>query len=66
MRKTDKIMTQELLTENSALKQSLQPRVSGFERLGQRLKLVEIKESSLELDENTYSYLRTYLSLDKM
>ena len=59
-------MTQEPLTENSALKQSLQPQVSDFERLGQRLKLVEIKESSLELDENTYSYLRTYLSLDKM
>jgi hypothetical protein len=59
-------MTQELLTENSALKQSFQPRVSDVERLGQRLNLVVIKASSLELDENTYSYLRTYLSLDKM
>jgi hypothetical protein len=59
-------MTQELPTENSALKQSLQPRVSDFERLGHRLNLVEIKASSLELDENTYSYLRTYLSLGKM
>jgi hypothetical protein len=61
-------MTQEPLTENSALKQSLQPRVSDFERLGQRIKLVETKESSLELDEKTYSCLRTlvYLSLGKM
>jgi len=61
-------MTQELLTENSALKQSLQPQVSDFERLGERLKLVEIKESSLKLGEKTYSYLRTliYMSLDKM
>jgi hypothetical protein len=45
-------MTQELLTENSALKQSLQPRVSDVERLGQRFNLVVIKASSLELDEN--------------
>jgi hypothetical protein len=59
-------MTQELLTENSALKQSLQPRVSDVERLGQRFNLVVIKASSLELDENTYSYLRAYLSLNKM
>jgi hypothetical protein len=59
-------MTQELPTENSALKQSLQPRVSDFERLGHPLNLVEIKASSLELDENTCSYLRTYLSLGKM
>jgi hypothetical protein len=61
-------MTQEPLTENSALKQSLQPQVSDIERLGQGIKLVETKESSSKLDEKTYSCLRTlvYLSLGKM
>ncbi len=61
-------MTQEPLTENSALKQSLQPQVSDFERLGQGIKLVETKELSSKLDEETPSCLRTlvYLSLDKM
>jgi hypothetical protein len=45
-------MTQELLTENSALKQ----RVSELERENIRLRQ-EIKELSLELDKNAYSSL---------